>query len=244
MNNLTWSSWGKSVIGPAHVKIGLVNQDAWLSKHYSWGDIVIVSDGLGSRDKSDIGAKAVCWSVVEAAKTYSKNPDSTINDLLRLIHSFWLMKIAPYSSYECSATCLFALRIKEQLIVAQLGDGLIFACNNEKTNTIILNDDKEESFSNLTFSLGAEFKQEQWQIKITKAVEYDAVILCSDGISDDLLAKNVENFCYELYLYYRNYPTRKRMNEINKWLINWPVPKHSDDKTIACLYKQEGKNNE
>ncbi|MGK0290454.1 MAG: hypothetical protein ACI86H_001913, partial [bacterium] len=73
-----WKSWGASVAGPSHLKLGIVNQDAWISRHYSWGDVVVVSDGLGSRQQSDLGAKAACLSVLEAAKVYQKHPNTKI----------------------------------------------------------------------------------------------------------------------------------------------------------------------
>ena len=68
-----WRSWGHSMIGPLHQKNGLPNQDAWLARHYSWGDVVVVSDGLGSKPHADTGAKMACRAVCEAAKLSEKH---------------------------------------------------------------------------------------------------------------------------------------------------------------------------
>ena len=65
-----WNSWGASVIGPLHVKAGIPNQDSWMARRYKWGNVVVVSDGLGSKAHSDHGSKAACLAVFEAAKSY------------------------------------------------------------------------------------------------------------------------------------------------------------------------------
>ncbi len=44
-----WRSFGASVRGPGHVSSGLPNQDAWSRTLRSWGEVVVVSDGVGSR---------------------------------------------------------------------------------------------------------------------------------------------------------------------------------------------------
>ncbi len=95
-----------------HVKAGIPNQDSWMARRYKWGNVVVVSDGLGSKAHSDHGSKAACLAVFEAAKSYQNTPDVNIVDILRLIHANWLVKIAPYSSTDCSTTCLFAIQIE------------------------------------------------------------------------------------------------------------------------------------
>ena len=89
-----WRSWGHSMIGPLHQKNGLPNQDAWLARHYSWGDVVVVSDGLGSKPHADTGAKMACRAVCEAAKFYQKNTSAPLEELTRLIHAMWLIFIS------------------------------------------------------------------------------------------------------------------------------------------------------
>ena len=239
MKKNAWNSWGASMIGPSHLKLGLPNQDAWMSRHYIWGEVVVVSDGLGSRPKSNVGAQAACQSVIEAAKSYHSCPDAKIEDVLRLIHSLWLVKIAPFEPHECCATCLFVIRFNGKCLLAQLGDGLIAVCSNSSDEPILLYDTKQDSFSNLTFSFGCEFRPEQWQTRTILSDHCDAVVLCTDGISDDLMPDKQSEFAKELYISYRDYSSRQRKNELRGWLKDWPVPGHSDDKTIACLFKKE-----
>jgi len=239
LNRYTWNSWGVSVPGPMHLDLGLPNQDSWMSRHYRWGEVVAVSDGLGSRPKSEIGSQAACLSVFEAAKAYWKNPEAKIEDVLRLVHSHWLINIAPYDPSECSATCLFVIRTDGRCLLAQLGDGLIAACGTGCSESHLLSDSKHDSFSNFTESLGQKFRPNQWQCRTLPAEGLNSFALCTDGISDDLIIERQIDFAHELFRTYSKCGYQKRTWEVYRWLKDWPVPGHSDDKTIACLFRKE-----
>ncbi|TSA39064.1 MAG: protein phosphatase 2C domain-containing protein [Methylococcaceae bacterium] len=239
MSENVWRTWGASVIGPLHSKRNIPNQDAWIARQYTWGDVVVVADGLGSRAKSDIGSQAVCQSVLEAAKTFQRCPNAKIEDILRLIHAHWLIKISPFDTNECLTTCLFVIRYHDRCLLAQLGDGLIAVCGRNNEESILMNDSKLENFSNQTHSIGKKFILEQWQTRIISMEAYHAVVLCTDGISDDLLPEAQIDFAQDFSRSYCNYPSLKRTVELRGWLKNWSVPGHTDDKTIACLIKKD-----
>lgn len=242
MFDIIWDSWGASVIGPLHVKTGIPNQDAWDARRYSWGNVLVVSDGLGSKAHSDFGSKAVLLAVFDAAKSYRKNPEVKIVDILRLIHANWLVRIAPFSPSDCSATCLFAIQIEEVITLGRLGDGMIAIYGELESNSLILDDKKQDSFSNYTDCLEQEFNPEQWETATVNSHDCKAVVLCTDGISDDLLPEKQLIFVEELYSTYVDQEYEVRKTDLERWLHAWPVPLHSDDKTIACLYKKRGKN--
>jgi len=239
MFDLTWSSWGTSVIGPAHAKTGIPNQDFWMVRRYKWGNVVVVSDGLGSKPHSDHGSKAACLSVLDAAEIYQNNPEAGIADILRLIHANWLVKIAPFSSSDCSSTCLFAIQIAGVITLGRLGDGMIVVYGDSQKSSFVLDEKKQDSFSNYTNSLQREFQPELWEIVSVESAECKAIILCTDGISDDLLPEKRINFAQELYSTYTNVEAAKRKRDLKRWLNRWPVPGHSDDKTIAVLFRKE-----
>jgi serine/threonine protein phosphatase PrpC len=113
----------------------------------------------------------------------------------------------------------------------------LIVATSTNSNAEILNDVKEDSFSNVTYSAGSNFHFEQWKYSILDANEYNSVLLCTDGISDDLISGSEYDFAKGLYEAYGNCKPRKRYYEILHWLKNWPTPKHTDDKTIACLNK-------
>lgn len=243
MHEFIWNSCGISIIGPLHIKEGIPNQDSWMSRRYKWGNVVVVSDGLGSKAHSDHGSRAACLAVFEAARSYQNNPDANIVDILRLIHAKWIVNIAPFSPSECSATCLFAIQIKEHITLGRLGDGMIAAFGETEANHLILSEDKQDSFSNYTNSLQREFKPDQWETKMIESAGCNAVVLCTDGISDDLLPEKQMLFAKEFIVFYGSMTPYRRILGIRKMLNEWPVPGHSDDKTIACLFKK-GRGNE
>jgi serine/threonine protein phosphatase PrpC len=240
MTNSMWSSWGASIIGPMHIKNGIPNQDSWKARQYKWGNVLVVSDGLGSKPHSDHGSKAACLAVFEAAKTYQNNRQAKIPDILRLIHANWLVKVAPFSPSDCSATCLFAIQIDEQITLGRLGDGLIAVYGESEKDCFILSDKKQDSFSNYTYSLHHEFKPNQWETVTIDSSSCKAILLCTDGISDDLLPESEIKFTQEFVDEYRNIAPNMRAYKLKSMLSNWPVPCHSDDKTIAVLYKKRG----
>jgi hypothetical protein len=51
---------GASVIGPRHLELGEPNQDAMALTGCRGGWIAAVADGLGSRTRSDLGARRAC----------------------------------------------------------------------------------------------------------------------------------------------------------------------------------------
>lgn len=242
MSDSVWFSWGASAIGPSHLRYGIPNQDSWMTRLYKWGNVVVVSDGLGSKPHSDHGSKAACLSVFETAKSYQKNKGAKTADILRLIHANWLVQIAPFSPSDCSATCLFAIQIDDQITLGRLGDGLIAVYGDSDKDCFILSDNKHDSFSNFTNSLHYELNLNQWETTTINNSKCNAVVLCTDGISDDLLPEKQMDFAKELYYSYTYLTPAERIKDIKKWLKNWPVPGHLDDKTIACLVKRGGPN--
>lgn len=233
-----WQSWGISVIGPSHKRIGQPNQDAWIARRYKWGSIIVVSDGLGSKKHSDTGSKAACQAVCDAAKAFFPSKGSKLIDLCRLIHAYWLIRIYPYDVTDCGATCLFVVQVGDSFTLGRLGDGMIAVAGESDDTCFILSDNKDDSFSNLTCSLHNEFRPNDWEcISITNPL-INAIALCSDGISDDIILTMRIPFVNDLYKSYSGMQGRKRTLDIRKWLECWPVPGHSDDKTLACLFKR------
>jgi hypothetical protein len=99
---------------------------------------------------------------------------------------------------------------------------------------VVITDDKDDSFSNMTACLTENFHAD-WEIRELSAVTYTGVMLCTDGISDDLLPERRLSFADKVFANGAN------IRELRRTLIEWPVPLHSDDKTIACLVHGEEK---
>ena len=61
---------GASVIGPAHIRQHMPNQDAFKYRNYGYGCVMAVADGVGSDRYSHFGSKAVVQPVHEAFCAY------------------------------------------------------------------------------------------------------------------------------------------------------------------------------
>jgi serine/threonine protein phosphatase PrpC len=226
---------GASVIGPLHVKLGIPNQDCFDISKFSFGNVAVVSDGLGSKKYSDIGSRLMCESVIDSCVEFANMKEQSISELLRLIHKHWMEKVPSdsYKDYEC--TCLFALVINSRLIVAQLGDGMIVAKSIDQDCPVSLLDSKVDSFSNLTNCIHGDFDLDDWSVECFDNFDLDYVVLCTDGISDDLLKGSEVYFIKDLVSEYQDMSAQDINEDIKRWLADWPVPKHTDDKTLAGL---------
>ncbi|OQC13280.1 MAG: hypothetical protein BWX73_02456 [Lentisphaerae bacterium ADurb.Bin082] len=233
-----WKAFGASVRGTSHICACLPNQDFFIIARHLWGDVIVASDGLGSRPTSEYGSKAACRAVVQAAWNW-KNMKGDTERLLAQIHKNWLACVEPFEPQKSMATCLFAIRPAEgQIIFGMLGDGLAAVITTDGAYKELV-DDKEDSFSNQTDALSEKTQTKHWRIASVAQHECCAVLLCTDGVADDLLAKKRGDFVRHIYEQGQQLASVTMARELRKMLEGWPVPKHSDDKTLVCLYRRE-----
>ena len=120
--------------------------------------------------------------------------------------------------------------------IALLGDGCAAAVMRDGS-VELLRDGKEDIFSNMTQSLTERTEASDWTIVGVDESECKAVLLCTDGIADDLI--DIEGFASNLVEDFCNLPVTTAASEAMSMLLDWPTPKHSDDKTLACLFARE-----
>jgi len=237
-NHAFWTSFGASVTGPGHIAAGRSNQDAWASFHHIWGDGIVVSDGVGSKELSDFGSKAACRAVKAAVRRLTAiTAEGAEPHLLDDIRNEWLIASTPIDPNEAAATCLFAFRLGDGVIrIGSLGDGCAAAIHRDGT-VKSLSEDKTNGFSNLTKALSPTTTKDQWLLLDVPESEYEAVILCTDGVSDDL--EDVAGFFAGFINEHRETGRLVASARTRHMLEMWPVPGHSDDKTLACLLHRE-----
>lgn len=237
MRNTIWKSLAISQIGPRHIRTNLPNQDAVVAQKFVWGEVISVSDGVGSKSLSQIGSTQACVATIKLAQYLSK---STViqnkQQILYLFHAYWLSLLESNHIEECATTCLFAIRINQKIFIAMLGDGLITILRKDQQIHFIEQQDLN-GFSNMTFSLNKHFNVEQWNFLVVDSHDIDMICLCTDGISEDIQFSQRENFFRDLYDTYKLQTIRKIKCDIRKWLKNWGVKNHQDDKSIAILMK-------
>ena len=231
-----WKSFGASVRGPGHIATGTPNQDAWSSFHHIWGDGIVISDGVGSKALSNFGSDAACRAVEYAALAFGDQTEINSDFLFNRIRENWLSLIVPLEPRDCSATCLFAFRLGDGAIhLGMLGDGLVAAVKSDGS-VVSLSEDKSLGFSNITMALSPNVSAKDWRYLSLLEEDCLAILLCTDGVADDL--DNVDGFVKGVIDAHCPLAAVSANQHIRKMLENWPTPKHSDDKTIACLCRE------
>lgn len=238
-----WISFGASEIGPDHIVTGKPNQDSWAAFHHFNSDVLVVSDGVGSKDFSEFGSAVACnavdyavWSSVLSGSSLDLNDASIRERFLNRIRDKWISDILPLSCEQASATCLFAFRYDGMIWIGMLGDGCA-ACVLKDGTPKLLQDIEDESFSNMTNSLSEYVKPTDWKIMGMPERSCKAVLLCTDGVADDLA--DPEGFVASYVESVFDLPVISAASNASDMLIDWPTPKHSDDKTIACLVRRD-----
>lgn len=232
-----WKSFGASVIGPGHVATGIPNQDAWAAFHYVQCHGIVVSDGLGSKPFSGFGSHAACLAVTYAVHKCCRKSEFGPAILSDRIIKNWLSAIAPLESRDCAATCLFAFSMDDGVVrMGMLGDGLVAAVKNDGS-VVSLSDEKTEGFSNITDALSSSVTAKDWRWLSIPEDDCWSIILCTDGVADDLT--DVVGFVEKFASTHRDLSSVSAARRTREVLENWPTPMHSDDKTIACLFREE-----
>lgn len=228
------ASWGVTVKGSLHKKLKLPNQDCFGFKTFSWGEVMVVCDGMGSSKWAHLGSRMACKAVIETTALYARKAFREPQNFLKLIYEKWLNLISPLEPSLCQSTCLFAMTYEDKALIAQLGDGMIACVNKEKTSLPL--DEGDKLFSNLTCGLGEKFNFKTWKVKELELLDLIAIVLCTDGIADDLKEEKKTHFAKDVAYFFRDLKSSEQTLMLKKALYKWPVPKHLDDKTLACLY--------
>lgn len=168
--------------------------------------------------------------------------DAPDEDFLDDIRDCWIEHIAPLEPRSAAATCLFGIIFDSMVWIGLLGDGCAAAIRDDG-RVAILTDDKTGSFSNMTESLSATVPADKWKLACVPENECVAVVLCTDGVSDDIEgADNLRGFMKGFVESSYEMATVSATKAATDMLENWPTPKHTDDKTIACLLKKEAED--
>lgn len=230
---------GASVVGPGHLLLGDANQDAISLRGWQGGWIAAVADGLGSRPLSGIGSRLAVKTAQKTIRTLENPQDFQATEARQIATAFyrrWLSAV-PYAD-KSSAACtllLAACDMGGNARIWQLGDGLV-VCRTQGSFKVVT--PERTAFGNETRALGIHRAWSDWSTAdVVLRDRGDAVILMTDGISDDIRLNSLETFADAVV---RRVATRTRRGG-RSWLMNelthWSTPGHTDDKTIAVIYK-------
>ena len=197
-----WKIFDVSLIGPKHQLLHTPNQDTAISVRLKHCDIIMVADGLGSHKFSHIGSQAVCRAVIRVCKAVDEQIDNIKSDyFLRLIHTLWLVLVQEQEIQQCGTTSLIAIRTATKIQLFALGDGMAAVLDkNHQIHLLISHDHRE--FGNITQAMSSQFDESHWL-----TYEYDVndilmVMLCTDGIADDIQQDKKQQWILD---FYKNY---------------------------------------
>lgn len=213
------------MIGPGHLLDNSPNQDAYQVRNLTHGFLLVVCDGMGSKSLSHIGSAMACKAVCEIVDAVSFSTGS--RELIESIYSRWLQLMDGIPPNESVTTCLFCWGDGNgQVRSFQLGDGVILAKNLAISET-------RSGFSNETTGLGVSKKYSDWMVCNFSLDRGDAVVLMTDGISEDLADGSALELLNTMSERFHGMSPRRVKKELRKELMAWPTPNHLDDKTIA-----------
>lgn len=240
-----WKQWGISVIGKSHVENNLPNQDAFIVDFKGNSDkkvlFAAVADGLGSKDRSDVGARTLCKVVKNASRFFKQHSETSPSDMAMYIQGMWtneLMKLNPQKISDFSTTAIFVFLYRDKLLVCQLGDGLICGLFDDERKNFKLLDDDKDGFANITTSLGPLMNLRDWKVGLTDSEGLKALMLCTDGISTDI-EDNEYSFVNSLIDEYKKTDVSVCLKDAKKWITEWPVKGNLDDKTMVLITRED-----
>ena len=229
----SWAVAGASLRGSGHRAAGLPNQDAWLARTWAEGAFVAVADGLGSRPLSHVGSQAACRSAGTALARWRTVDRAPVDLLLRSIHQDWRLFLHPQLPDTCATTCLLGAATGGRLTLAQLGDGLAAALLRDGHVTRL--QPVERDFSNETTGLGLVRDLSAWRTAQLPAGDVVAVLLATDGVSEELDLDHLAALIAWLSSELRDLPVSQRSQRLGRELRALDAPGRVDDRTLAVI---------
>ena len=221
---------GASSIGKSHVAGRIPNQDHFVIKRNKYGIVMSVCDGVGSNRYSQYGSKAACKAVEKTFKLYYKRKINK-EQIGQRVEFYYKKNLNRIYREAAGTTCLFAFIYDSEIIIGQAGDGLILIKLDDK---MIVFQDKTDDFINEVNPLNCKIKYTGWKIKNLRfnplSNNVVAILLCTDGISEDVMPEKREVF----FDYFLNL-SRSGQTDLQKKLDNWDAPGSIDDKTVTTF---------
>lgn len=192
-----WKAIGASVLGVSHTAHGVPCQDFHIIEKIRLPSeqellLAAVSDGAGSAQHSEIGARVACSAVIAAARRYFEEGGS-LSNASEAIVSGWFTEAADAVAVaaeqraadlgDFAATLLFAAVDDDRAAFAQVGDGAVVATDavdEEVSFNLVLQPTRGE-YANETVFITSRGWRDEMQYRLFDATILD-VALMSDGV--------------------------------------------------------------
>ena len=254
-----WKHASSVVRGNDHIENDMPCQDNVAYKIGNGVEIIALSDGAGSKPKSQIGSetatKAVCDYLVEdfddlyvLSETYGKT-EAEVEEQKRIlkesifnrVKKAMLEKLDGDMEFEdLACTLLFFARKDDKYIIGHIGDGVIGGLFNSGKNKVlrVLSIPENGAQINITFFLTDSDAIDHLRIVCGRYVNLCGVILMSDGPEEVLYhpVNGLHENCLKLFESF-NSQTCEKYNTILEKFLSTKIAQYSyDDLSINMLY--------
>lgn len=164
------------------------NQDCSLCGHFTCdtspdGGFLVVSDGVGSKAYSHIGAQSLCRAVQQTVATESLFlQEGDLPSFLELLHGQWLKNLGKHHGDQCSCTALIAIVLEDMVHLFRLGDGFLAGVWRGDTHIFMEDKERQGKFLNETEGLGSQLDLSRWYFSSYPREGLRGIIACTDGI--------------------------------------------------------------
>jgi serine/threonine protein phosphatase PrpC len=188
--------------GDKHLKTNKFCQDSAYCYKTEDFNLLCLSDGAGSYKYARMGSKLTCLYTIRFFKeNISILENLSIEELKSLLITFIQSGILKYSKSkessidEFSSTLIFCLELKDQVIIGNIGDGLVIGVSNEEAH-VLLEPKSSNEFDQTFFVTMTEAEKYLTLIKHQK--KDICFILSTDGIADEIYNRQISDLDEEI----------------------------------------------
>ena len=220
-----------SIIGANHRALLLPNQDHAKYKYSTDSFMLVVSDGVGSCSKSELGSEYACAAAVEVFdELLDEKLEYDFDCILPALIYKWRDRIGDDNPDDYCATMKIAIKHEGIIKLISLGDGeLIVSSAGNRVKA----PNEHEFFSNITHCLNNQTAAADfWTKDFRLDIQTDYVVMaCSDGVSNGMEHGTELEFAEEIE---KNISIDELENEIKHFLQSLENSSF-DDKTIGVI---------
>ena len=160
-----------------------------------------------------------------------------MRELATRIYRAWLRVIGPDRADDAATTLLIAACTAQGHVRTwQLGDGMVLIRSHGEVRVLT---PPRSGFGNETRAMGIDRAWSAWSThEFELSQPGDQVILMTDGVADDLDERALPAFPQALHRRISSLSRRKGRRWLTNELIHWATPGHSDDKSLALIFKK------
>lgn len=174
-----------SMIGKNHIDKGLDNQDSILFKKVSdnrW--MLVLADGVSSARNAKAGSEKAVRTIEEIYDqivSCEKNGLDLDSLKIAIVKTWKSMIESDWDEY--ASTLNFAFAVDNEIVIGQIGDGLIVANIDGETEIFTEN---EDFYTTETNALGSAVKKSAFTISTKTIDKFADIYMASDGIGKEV----------------------------------------------------------